>query len=97
MAPEKHVAFTFAVAFVLAGGWAQSARAQGNPDGAKLYASRCGDCHGERAIAAWGRKEPDAAKRKPWLDSLLRSHHAPRDPERAAIVAYIETVIAGRK
>jgi mono/diheme cytochrome c family protein len=97
MAPVKHVAVTLAAAILLAGGWTQSAQAQGAPDGAKLYASRCGDCHGVRAIAAWGRKEPDAARRRAWLDSLLRRHHAPPDADRDAIVAYVETVIAGRK
>lgn len=28
-------------------------------DGEMLFAQRCGDCHGARAISAWGRKLPN--------------------------------------
>ncbi len=84
-----------ASAFATWGGSASLAQtAQG---GAQVYASRCGDCHGARAIAAWGRKEPDAAKRSIWLDGFLRKHYPPSDADRAAIIDHVNATLAGKK
>lgn len=86
-----------ATATLVSLGFASEARTQEAPDGAKIFASRCGDCHGARAIAAWGRKEKDAGPRRVWLDGFLRKHYPPSDADRAAILDHIDATLVGKK
>lgn len=65
-------------------------------DGSELYAQRCAECHGARAISAWGRKMPDETQRREWLDGLLKTHYPPPEAERAHIIEHIQSQIAGR-
>lgn len=64
-------------------------------DGKALFDAQCGQCHGPRDIAYWGRTRRDAALRAEWLDNLLKRHYPPAEAERAAIVRYIQETIAG--
>jgi mono/diheme cytochrome c family protein len=64
-------------------------------DGEAAFKARCGDCHGPRDVARWGRERADAAARQAWLDQFLRRHHRPSDAERALIISYIQATISG--
>ena len=60
-------------------------------DGEMLFAQRCGDCHGARAISAWGRKLPNPEQRGLWLEGFLATHHPPPENERAPIIDHIQS------
>jgi mono/diheme cytochrome c family protein len=69
--------------------------AAASAEGEAAFKARCGDCHGPRDIAHWGRERPDAAKREAWLMQFLRKHYPPPEAERRPIVSYIQSAIAG--
>jgi mono/diheme cytochrome c family protein len=58
-------------------------------DAAQAFGKHCGECHGNRAIRAWLKKEPDETKRKAWLDGVLSKHYPPSAEERALIIRHI--------
>lgn len=60
------------------------------------FETRCGKCHEPRDIQNWGRQRPDAATRQAWLDQFLRLHYPPPEAERALIISYIQSTIAGQ-
>ena len=60
-------------------------------DASQLFARRCGDCHGARAISAWGRKMPNEAQRRQWLEGFLATHYSPPEPERALIIEHLQS------
>jgi mono/diheme cytochrome c family protein len=64
-------------------------------DGRSLFDTQCGQCHGPRDIAYWGRTRRDATARAEWLDNFLKRHYPPPEAERAAIVRYIQETIEG--
>lgn len=65
-------------------------------DASKLYAQRCAECHGARAISAWGRKMPEEEQRRQWLEGFLKTHYPPPESERALIIEHIQSQIARR-
>ena len=65
-------------------------------DAGELFAQRCADCHGARAISAWGRKMPNEEQRRQWLEGFLQTHHSPLVAEHAPIIAYIQSQIVRR-
>lgn len=62
-------------------------------EGEAEFKARCAKCHGPRDVAAWGRVQPDAAKRQAWLSRFLQKHYAPPEAERGRIIRYIEATI----
>jgi hypothetical protein len=60
------------------------------------FKARCGRCHGVRDVQNWGRQRRDAAARQAWLDQFLRLHYPPPEAERALVIDYIQSTIAGR-
>jgi mono/diheme cytochrome c family protein len=72
-----------------------SARAAGEAEAA--YASACAKCHSPRAIAAWIRKEPDAARRETWLEGYLQKHYAPDAAQRKLVIEHIKSVAAAAR
>jgi cytochrome c553 len=65
-------------------------------DAGKLFAQRCAECHGARAISAWGRKMPNEAQRRQWLEGFLQTHYPPPEAERALIIEHIQSQIEPR-
>lgn len=62
----------------------------------ELFTQRCAECHGARAIAAWGRKIPSDEQRRQWLVGFLQTHYPPPEAERALIIEHIQSQIARR-
>ena len=85
------------IPFALSGGApAASQDATQLQDAGKLFAQRCAECHGARAITAWGRKMPNEEQRRQWLEGFLQTHYTPPEAERAPISAYIQSQIVRR-
>lgn len=83
--------------FALAGAApASSQEASQLQDAQKAFEQRCGDCHGRRAVSAWGRKQPNEEQRRQWLEGFLQTHYPPPEAERALIIEYIQSQIARR-
>lgn len=89
----------FLIAGVLAGAaLAAASVARAQDGGEKAFNATCNKCHTvDKVVALAKKKEPDAAKRAPWLDGHLEKHFAPDAALRASIIAYIETRIAGAR
>ncbi|MEX2454939.1 MAG: hypothetical protein WD470_09560 [Rhodospirillaceae bacterium] len=62
--------------------------------GKALFEARCGECHGPRDIAYWGRTRQDADARAQWFETFLKRHYPPTEAERPEIVRYIQQTIA---
>lgn len=74
-----------------------AARAQAaESDGARAYEKACASCHRipSRVIRPFVRLPP--AERQARLDAFLKTHHAPDDAQRAAIVSWLEQQAGGR-
>lgn len=58
------------------------------------YDQSCARCHKVEVVLGFMKKEPDAAKRKAWLDSFLAKHNAPDAKLRADVISYLEQAYA---
>lgn len=70
-----------------------AARAQ---DGEAAYARACAECHrnAARIVSRYADMRPE--DRRTALDDFLKTHHAPEDATRAAIIAFLETRLQRR-
>lgn len=91
--PTAALAPGFALALMLAP--ADPARADGGEaameQGSAAYAELCAGCHASAArIVRRVQGDTDAARGE-WLEGFLKTHYAPDDEKRAALIAYLLT------
>jgi hypothetical protein len=72
---------------------APGARAE---DGETAWNRACAECHRNAARIAARYADMYPADRRTALDDFLRSHHAPEEATRAAIIAWLETKLPRR-
>ena len=65
------------------------------PEGARIFASRCAACHQAWEIAQLIRDAPDRPARKNAIASLLSSHGDASADEADAILAYLDDLAGG--
>ncbi len=63
-------------------------------DGKAAYDRRCARCHTVAQALDYMRPHTEAAARVTWLDEKLATHYARDAKDRAAIVAFLEEMLA---